>query len=308
MADFLPTPPTPSKPGSFPPEGVPVAPPPWTLRAKSWTFLYSDIDKADSPAQNPNNRPEILQDILPPGAYHPFEQLHPEALENLPGGELQFHNNGWLKAVMIVRYDDSDVGPYDELILIPGRSVNPHSGKADLRITTIYVSTDASVWNGRRNWNIPKHRAVFDFKPVSSTGSDLELRVYHSADTPAPFNPKVPFFSAVLKGSALPRVPLPRLTPLSLTQPPLLRSRWPAGVQEAAIGTDDPENRRENPWLLIKPGFKGKWGLAYAGKLVDGDERLPHHGDGVGFPRVKLWNVGSVFDGVLEFGISKVVS
>jgi len=153
MADFLPTPPTPSKPGSFPPEGVPVAAPPWTLRAKSWTFLYTDIQNTDSPAQNPNNRPEILQDILPPGAYHPFEQLHPEALDKLRGGKQQFHSNGWMKAIMIVRYEDSDVGPYDELMLIPGRAVNPHSGKADSRITTIYVSTDASVWNGRRNWS-----------------------------------------------------------------------------------------------------------------------------------------------------------
>ncbi|KAL3446440.1 hypothetical protein BJX65DRAFT_318884 [Aspergillus insuetus] len=305
MTDFLPTPPTPSTPGSFPPEGVPIAPPPWTLRSKSWTFLYSDVDKADSPAQNPNNRPDILQDILPPGAYHPFETLHPEALQKLPGGKSQ-SREGWLKGVMIVRYQDTDVGPYDELILIPGRAVNPHTGKAELRISTIYVSTDASVWNGRRNWNIPKHRAVFDFKPVGK--SDLELRVYHPSDTPAPFNPKVPFFSALLKGSSLPCIPVPRMAPLSIAQPPLSRSRWPAGIQDAAIATDDPENGRENPWLLIKPGFKGKWGLAYAGKLEDGEDTLEYHGDGVGFPRVKLWSVGSVFEGVTEFGVSKIVS
>ncbi|KAL2859232.1 hypothetical protein BJX68DRAFT_276626 [Aspergillus pseudodeflectus] len=305
MTDFLPTPPTPSTPGSSPTKSVPIAPPPWTLRSKSWTFLYTDIDEPDSPAQNPNNRPEILQDILPPGAYHPFETIHPEALQKLPGGKSQFRE-GWLKGIMIVRYEETDVGPYDELILIPGRAVNPHSGKAELRISTIYVSTDASVWNGRRNWNIPKHRAVFDFKPVGK--SDLELRVYHPSDTPAPFNPKVPFFSALLKGSSLPRVPIPRMAPLSLVQPPLSRSRWPASIQDAAIATDDPENGRQNPWLVIKPGFKGKWGLAYAKKLEDGDETLEYHGDGVGFPRVKLWSVGSVFEGVTEFGVSKVVS
>ncbi|KAJ0423277.1 hypothetical protein BJY00DRAFT_310407 [Aspergillus carlsbadensis] len=305
MTDFLPTPPTPSIPGSSPPEGIPIAPPPWTLRSKSWTFLYTDVDKTESPAQNPNNRPEILQDILPPGAYHPFETIHPEALQKLPSGKSQFRE-GWLKAVMIVRYEETDVGPYDELILIPGRAVNPHSGKAELRISTIYVSTDASVWNGRRNWNIPKHRAVFDFKPVGK--SDLELRVYHPPDSPAPLNPKVPFFSALLKGSALPRIPVPRITPLSIVQPPLLKSRWPAGIQDATIATDDSENGRENPWLLIKPGFKGKLALAYAGKLEDGEETLEYHGDGVGFPRVKLWSVGSVLEGGIEFGVSKVVS
>ncbi|KAL3459646.1 hypothetical protein BJX64DRAFT_279031 [Aspergillus heterothallicus] len=305
MADFIPTPPVDAKPGSFPPEGVPVAPPPWTLRSKSWTFLYTDVDRATVPAQNPNNRPEILQDVLPPGAYHPFETLHTEALQRLPGGKAQFRN-GWLKAVMIVRYEDTDVGPYDELILIPGRAVNPHSNKAELRISTIYVSTDASVWNGRRNWNIPKHRAVFDFKPVGN--SDLELRVYHPPDTPAPFNPKVPFFSALLKGSALPQIPIPRLAPIALSQPPLSKSRWPEGVQEAVIATDDPDNGRENPWLLIKPSFKGRWGLAYASKLEDEDHTLPYYGDGVGFPKVKLRAVGSVFDGILGFGVSSIVS
>jgi len=164
--------------------------------------------------------------------------------------------------------------------------------------------------------DIPKHRAVFDFKPVIGSGSgskkasnDIELRVYHPPDTPAPFNPKTPFFSARLRGSsALPHIPLPRLAPLSITQPPLLKTRWPAGVQEATIGTDDPENGRANPWLLVKPGFRGKWGVAYAGPLEDGDETLPRYGDGVSFPRVKLWGVGVVFEGVLEFGVSRVVT
>ncbi|KAL2867802.1 uncharacterized protein BJX67DRAFT_352280, partial [Aspergillus lucknowensis] len=208
---------------------------------------------------------------------------------------------------MIVRYEDSEVGPYDELILIPGRAVNPHTGKAEMRISTIYVSTDASVWNGRRNWNIPKQRAVFDFQPVGTGKSGLALKVYHSPDSPAPLNPKVPFFTVLLKESSLPKLPLPRLAPLAIVQPPLLKSRWPPGVQDAAIGTDDPENGRKNPWLLIKPSFKGTWGLSYPGKLEDGEETLQWHGDGVGFPKVKFWSAGAALEGVIGFGASTVV-
>ncbi|OJJ54787.1 hypothetical protein ASPSYDRAFT_476216 [Aspergillus sydowii CBS 593.65] len=306
---FLPTPPSASKPGSFPPEttpAIPIAPPPWILRAKAWIFLYTDIDNHNPPPQNPNNAEDILQSILAPGAYHPFETIHPSALQRLPNGEPQFQPS-WLKGVMIVRYDDSDVGPYDELIFIPGRAVNPHSGKKDMRISTIYVSTDSSVWNGRRNWNIPKHRARFEFTPTSS-GKDTALRVYHPEDIPAPFNPKTPFFSAFLKESWLPKLPLPSLAPFSLVQPPLSKSRYPPGVQDATIATDDPENGRENPWLLCRPSFKGSWGLAYADTLPDGEVTLQQHGDGIGFPEVKLWSVGTAFDGIVGFGVSDIAS
>ncbi|KAL2831549.1 hypothetical protein BDW59DRAFT_182183 [Aspergillus cavernicola] len=304
--DFIPTPPSPSNPGSFPPlSSIPIAPPPWALKAKSWTFLYSDIERTTSPPQNPNNTPSILQSILPPGAYHPYETVHTSALQTLSNGNSQFQK-GWLKAIMIVRYEDTDVGPYDELMLFPGWAVNPNTGKKDMRISTIYVSTDASVWNGRRNWNIPKHRARFEFKPVGK--SDLSLKVYHPENSPAPLNPNLPFFTALLKGSSLPKVPLPHMAPLPLVQPPLSKSRWPPGIQDAVIATDDPENGRENPWLRINPAFKGSWGLAYPRRLEDGEDTLQWHGDGVGFPKLKLWSVGSVFEGRIEFGVSTVVS
>ncbi|KAL5333138.1 hypothetical protein BJX70DRAFT_381846 [Aspergillus crustosus] len=159
MPDFLPAPPDASKPSSAPPNpSIPFAPPPWTLKAKAWTFLYTDVPSTQtpSPSQNPNNTPSILQSILPEGAYHPFENIHPSAVRPLSTGESQF-KRGWLKAVMVIRYEETDVGPYDELILVPGSAVNPHTGKSDMRISTIYVSTDASVWNGRRNWSTCFH-------------------------------------------------------------------------------------------------------------------------------------------------------
>ncbi|KAL4783585.1 hypothetical protein BJX76DRAFT_250846 [Aspergillus varians] len=307
MAPFLPSSPSPSNPGSFPPDTtttIPIAVPPWTLKSKAWTFLYTDVENSNPPPQNPNNTPDALQSILPPGAYHPFETLHPSALQRLTNGDPQFQQ-AWLKAVMILRYSDSPVGPYDELILIPGRAVNPNTGKKDMRISTIYVSTDASVWNGRRNWNIPKHRARFEFTPA---GKDLAVRVYHPEDTSAPLDPKTPFFTALLQGSSLPKVPLPKLAPLGVVQPPLAKSRWPPGIQDTVIATDDPENGRENPWLLARPSFKGSWSLAYAHRLEAGENTLQWHGDGIGFPNVKLWSAGTVFEGDIGFGVPEAVS
>ncbi|KAL4759391.1 uncharacterized protein BDW70DRAFT_80695 [Aspergillus foveolatus] len=314
MAPFIPPPPSPDKPGSLPPDTgsaipIPISPPPWTLRARSWTFLYTSSSPnapLEASSQNPNNAPEVLQSVLPPGAYHPFETIHASALQRLSDGTSQFQET-WLKAVMIVRYEETDVGPYDELIFIPGRAANPKTGKKEMRISNIYVSTDASVWNGRRNWNIPKHRARFEFMPI---GADTALRVYYPENSPAPLDPKTPFFTVLLRSSSLPKLPLPRLTPLTIAQPPLAKSRWPPGIQDAVIATDDPEDGRENPWLKITPSFKGRWGLAYAHTLEekDGEETLQSHGDGVGFPKVKLRSLGGYFEGEIGFGIADIVA
>lgn len=40
-------------------------------------------------------------------------------------------------------------GPYDEIIFLPGYFDSPVTSKSYPRITTIYVSTEASVKNGR---------------------------------------------------------------------------------------------------------------------------------------------------------------
>jgi hypothetical protein len=110
----------------------------------------------------------VLQTVLPPGAYHPFETIHASALQRLSDGTPQFQET-WLKAVMIIRYEETDVGPYDELIFIPGRAANPKTGKKEMRISNIYVSTDASVWNGRRNWSTKT--LLFFTKRVYSVGT-----------------------------------------------------------------------------------------------------------------------------------------
>ena len=75
--------------------------------------------------------------------------------------------------VMFVDYAESPVGPYREVLFIPGRY--RIGGTLRWSIERIYVSTWASVVNGRRNWGIPKDRA--DFERVAETAGRDRYRV-----------------------------------------------------------------------------------------------------------------------------------
>ena len=64
---------------------------------------------------------------------------------------------GGLGYVMLVDYHESPVGPYRELLIIPGKF-----RKTTMQaITKIYVDSEASTLNGRRNWGIPKETLPF---------------------------------------------------------------------------------------------------------------------------------------------------
>jgi hypothetical protein len=61
--------------------------------------------------------------------------------------------------VMLVDYYDSPVGPYKELLVIPGKA---QLGEKRLRtISKIYVDSVDSMFNGRENWGIPKELTDF---------------------------------------------------------------------------------------------------------------------------------------------------
>lgn len=66
---------------------------------------------------------------------------------------------GRIAYVMFVDYAASPVGPYHELLFIPG-SVD-FDGERHLTISRIFVSSWDSVVNGRANWGIPKDRCDF---------------------------------------------------------------------------------------------------------------------------------------------------
>lgn len=63
--------------------------------------------------------------------------------------------------VMLVRYHDSPVGPYDELLLLD----HPLISKRMLStIPKIYVSSQISVDHGQTLWGIPKELAAFSWQ------------------------------------------------------------------------------------------------------------------------------------------------
>ena len=88
-----------------------------------------------------------------------FSKKWVETFGQLPM-ELQGKFKGGLGYLMLVKYNSSPVGPYHELLLIPGK-FSP-TGKQS--ITKIYVDSEESTQNGRANWGIPKNTLPFTWK------------------------------------------------------------------------------------------------------------------------------------------------
>jgi hypothetical protein len=104
-----------------------IVPPPWNLRGDGIILLYNFTLKA-------------LQAM---------NAVTPEM------GEFR----GGISALMLVDYTESGVGPYRELLFIPGRFRK--DGARGWSISKIVVSTQASIDSGRANWGIPKEYAEF---------------------------------------------------------------------------------------------------------------------------------------------------
>ena len=87
-----------------------MAPPPWDLTGRGYVFLFTGA-------------PDVRGPTTPPGS-------------RFAGG---------LGAVMLLDYTSSDVGPYRELLFVPGRY--SLGGRRCYSISRIYVSTPESVAN-----------------------------------------------------------------------------------------------------------------------------------------------------------------
>lgn len=72
---------------------------------------------------------------------------------------------GLIGSVMLVDYHTTPVGPYRELLFIPG--LFELLGQKTFSISKIYVSSHDSVWNGIENWGIPKEQCDFDIQTHS---------------------------------------------------------------------------------------------------------------------------------------------
>ena len=115
---------------------TPVAAP-WTLRG---TIYMMPFWMSAAQAQR-----------LPPVAYSPLEGS--SAFASPEGGRPV----GGLSMIQLIRYTESPVGPYDELILAPGyHAVTVEEkgrmvSRSKIRITRIYVSQKDICWNGRKS-------------------------------------------------------------------------------------------------------------------------------------------------------------
>ncbi|GAA5898824.1 hypothetical protein JCM8208_005405 [Rhodotorula glutinis] len=268
------------------PQAIPVCSAPWSLTGEGWILpLFTPFSKEPIP--------------LPAGAYAP--------LERGSEADLSERYHGGFGVVLVVRYESSDVGPYDELMIIPGLFSHPSEDGGEpsyvLAITRIYVSTAASVANGRRLWGIPKHRAEFDFQTSSSGRTTLS--VSH------PSSPSTAFFRIALRHS--------RLTPLSIP----IRTSWlstrlaracmagyePALVQPPLPAADDGDDQgtgqlaealvASDEAYRVEPSAAG-WARAVVVEPLPDDEAVEGKdgssgrdwsgfGDGEGFPRFEVY-------------------
>ncbi|KPM46141.1 hypothetical protein AK830_g487 [Neonectria ditissima] len=145
------------------PEHIPSVPPPWTLKGDVYSFSWWTTG-AQAKAG------------LPSMAYSPLEAASgyaaPESGKPVGG----------LSMIQILRYKDSPVGPYDELLVVPG--------------SFDYTRDDA------QDWNVPKHLARFDWSnnPDGSTTIKVFPHDTHPDDDIAEATASpVPFFQASFK-------------------------------------------------------------------------------------------------------------
>ncbi|KDE08364.1 hypothetical protein MVLG_01404 [Microbotryum lychnidis-dioicae p1A1 Lamole] len=253
------------------------APPPWDLTGSGYIFVIEP--QPFSPTQAVP---------LPSGSYDPFAQGTPfDQSSNFHGG---------VGAILVVRYTTSDVGPYDELMIIPGNFKNKlkdGTTSFDLAITRIYVSTKESVYNGRQNWGIPKHHADFSFTPVQDRPRSTMLTVSSPGAEDS-------FFSAILTRSRWTPFAFPVSTKLASTSfmRSILRGYRPTLVQPAlstqidssklkSVTSEDASNLvGSSAKFAVTPTSTG-WSKACTISPVS--KARKGYGDGVGFPEFKPW-------------------
>ncbi|MCQ8896176.1 acetoacetate decarboxylase family protein [Limnobacter humi] len=147
-----------------------------------------------------------------------------------------------LSVLMFVNYTESNAGPYQELLFIPGTC--DFSGKRLATISNIYVSTQSSVDHGRSNWGIPKQRCEF----TQTQPEQGHVRTIASIDG-------VPFFD--LQTSSLgPRLPI--------------NTAWVPSFLKT-LG-----QRMNGRQFVYSPQARGRSRLARIHKLQSMDNHFPH--------------------------------
>lgn len=175
-----------------------VAPAPWTLTGNGYIFLY-----------------RFPKEIIKKNGFLSDYQ--------------QDSFRGLLGSIMFVDYHTTPVGPYQELLFIPG--LFKMLDRNTFSISKIYVSSFESVWNGIENWGIPKEKCDFDIQKNKNNTDHLTASLAGN-----------PFFEATLKRGKISFPLTTGIFPLRITQ------------------------RLGNQMVYTKPSAKGK---AYFAKLQD---------------------------------------
>ena len=94
---------------------------------------------------------------------------------HIPSTLLPSYHDNW-NLLMAVKYLEAPVGPYYELLYIPGTFRFSSDRARHGSITSIFVSSQDSVEWGQRNWGIPKQLANFSVRRQADGSERWELR------------------------------------------------------------------------------------------------------------------------------------
>jgi len=124
-----------------------MAPPPWNLEGNGYIFLFH------------------------------FPKAFVEEQGFLDAYQYDTFKSGLVGTVMLVDYSTSAVGPYKELLFVPGRFNFKKAPNFTWSVSKIYVSSYDSVWNGRENWGIPKELADFKIHKINKSEEIIEVKI-----------------------------------------------------------------------------------------------------------------------------------
>ncbi|MCJ1385718.1 hypothetical protein MMC17_008841 [Xylographa soralifera] len=282
---------------------IPVAAPPWTLKATVYMFAFRVSSKQP----------------LPAFAYSPLESQS----ASFNSGKF----GGGLGSVQVIRYTESPVGPYDEMLLVPGNfeyEVNEGgkvARKRNLRVSRIYVSQKLTCYNGRINWNIPKHLARFSFTSLSPGTVKIEVFPNDTTGNSTESTASVrPFFTGIYSPvSYIPRFPFSTRIAgylgidFNLVQPPLPEGNakdgeLPGTTQWCKILPLQYSNKTSMTWVDLKQTVKSA--KETPAKPQQGDTAdTTEHSNGVysqfenWWPGLGRWQIGlKLEDAAIEFG------
>lgn len=167
-----------------------------------------------------------------------------------------------------------------------------------LAVTNIYIDFDDNP-SGRKNWNIPKTMAHFEFTPNPNAKSPDDLP-YSRIAVSTPSDPEHPFFAINITPSRFLSTPwLPyksSWSPLDtyMVQPPLSES--PTWREDALVGT--------NRWCGMDPLMQCKAAIIWGEGGLEGGK----YGDDVGMSDIKPWKMGMwLKDFQMDFPVSEEI-